>query len=167
MGTHLRQPLARLPRLLKARLSHWHCHLTILVYYAPTDDGHKYIYSFHDLFAGTIRSILPHDQLLVAEHLNVVTGSDRSGFEKVVEPFGNGNKTITLLSSLRCSLLLASRQSVHGFATKTFDAKPGSQTMTERSRDLITSSHAVVRTKGCLQELSVLRIRATGRSLPR
>jgi len=79
-------------RLLAARLSHRHGYLTILVPYAPTDDTSDADKdSFYDLLEGAIRNVPPHDQLVVAGDFNAVTGSDRSGFEEVVGPFGSGS----------------------------------------------------------------------------
>ena len=94
-------------RLLTARLSHRHGYLTILVPYAPTDDASDADKdSFYDLLEGAIRNVPPHDQLVVAGDLNAVTGSDRSGFEEVVGPFGSGipNNNSTRLLTM-CALL--------------------------------------------------------------
>src|SRR5277367_6511465 len=60
--------------------------------YAPTDDASDADKdSFYDLLEGAIRNVPPHDQLVVAGDFNAVTGSDRSGFEEVVGPFGSGS----------------------------------------------------------------------------
>lgn len=78
-------------RLLSARLSHHRGHVTIIAAYAPTEvstDTEKD--DFYTALEAVILSTPPHDQLLVAGDLNAVTGLDRSGFEKVIGPFGSG-----------------------------------------------------------------------------
>ena len=65
-------------RLLTARLTHPHGHLTILVPYAPTEDAPDVEKDgFYDLLEGAVRNVPPHDQLVVAGDLNAVTGTDR------------------------------------------------------------------------------------------
>jgi len=94
-------------QLLTARLAHRHGHMTILVPYAPTDDtSDANKDNFYSLLEDTIRRVPPHDQLVIAGDLNAVSGTDRSGFEQVVGPFGSGipNDNSARLLTL-CALL--------------------------------------------------------------
>jgi len=58
-------------RILTARLTHRHGHLTIIVVYAPTEgstDAEKD--EFYSALEDVARSVPPHDQLIVAGDLN-------------------------------------------------------------------------------------------------
>ena len=65
-------------RLLAARLTHRHGHLTILVPYAPTEDASDVEKDgFYDLLEGAVRNVAPHNQLVVAGDLNAVIAAQR------------------------------------------------------------------------------------------
>jgi len=72
-------------RLLMARFSLRHGHLSVVVAYAPTEDSPNEVKDiFYGQLEATIASIRPHDTLLVLDDLYATTGTDRSGFESVV-----------------------------------------------------------------------------------
>ena len=95
--------------------------MTILVPYAPTEDASDADKNnFYDLLEDTVRSVPPHDQLVIAGDLNAVSCTDRSGFEQVVGPFGSGIPndntvrflTVALLTAALLLLLTAALSSV-------------------------------------------------------
>jgi len=76
-------------RLLCARLSHRHGHLTVIVAYAPTEiamDSEKD--TFYDQLSSVVQSVPPHDNLVILGDLNAVSGP-QDNFN-VVGPFGSG-----------------------------------------------------------------------------
>ena len=88
-------------RLLSARFSHHHGHLTVIAAYGPTEvasDAEKD--EFYESLAALTASVAPHDQLIIAGDLNAVSGTDRAGIDAVVGPYGSGvpnNNTTRLL----------------------------------------------------------------------
>jgi hypothetical protein len=78
-------------RLLLARFSHRHGHLSVIVAYAPTEDGDSDVKdAFYDQLETAVLSIPTHDIMLILGDLNAVSGTDRPGFEAVVGKFGSG-----------------------------------------------------------------------------
>jgi len=79
------------PRLLTARLTHRHGHLSVVVAYAPTEeasDEDKNL--FFNQLESAVNSVSRHDQLILLGDFNAVTGTDRAGFEQVVGNHGSG-----------------------------------------------------------------------------
>jgi hypothetical protein len=83
------QPIS--DRLLYVRMGHRHGCITLIVAYAPTEDSAS---ADKDIFYQQLESLTQsthtHDQLIILGDLNAVTGTDRSGFERVIGPFGSG-----------------------------------------------------------------------------
>jgi len=95
-------------RLLTARLTHRHGHLTILVPYAPTEDASDADKdAFYDLLEGAIRNVPPHDRLVVAGDLNAVTGAYHSDLEEGIGPFGSGTSNGNYTGLLTICALIA------------------------------------------------------------
>ena len=79
------------PRLLTARLTHRHGHLSIVVAYAPTEGSSTEDKdNFYDQLYSIFCNIPPHDQLVLIGDFNAVTGTSRIGFETVIGNFGSG-----------------------------------------------------------------------------
>jgi Reverse transcriptase (RNA-dependent DNA polymerase) len=78
-------------RILTARFSHRHGHLSVLVAYAPTEDSADADKDcFYNQLDSFVSSVPPHDMLLILGDLNAVTGKSRVGYESVVGGFGSG-----------------------------------------------------------------------------
>ena len=79
-------------RLLSARFSHRHGHLTVIVAYAPTEAASDFEKDeFYGSLAMLSTSVSAHDQLIIAGDLNAVSGTARAGVEAVVGPYGSGS----------------------------------------------------------------------------
>ena len=79
------------PRLLAARLTHKHGHLSVLVSYAPTEDSPDEDKDlFYDQLESAIMSVPQHDQLILLGDFNAVSGVNRVGFEQVIGNYGSG-----------------------------------------------------------------------------
>jgi len=99
-------------RILMARFLHKHDYLTVVVVYSPTEDSSA---SSKDKFYTTIESLItsrpPHDQLVVLGDFNVVTGTNRAGFECVVGNFGsrrpndNSLRMLTMCSAAKLTIV--------------------------------------------------------------
>ena len=75
--------------LLSAGLIHHHGHLSVIVGYAPTEeaaDADKD--AFYNDLASVIESVSTHDNLLMLDDFNTVTGPWSAFYEDVVGPFG-------------------------------------------------------------------------------
>lgn len=93
-----RQPLAQTlttgnpisPCLLYA-LQHHHGQLSVIVVHVPMENASSIEKDacYHQVSA-KIQSAPPHDILLVLRDFNAVTGSDRTGYETMICPFGSG-----------------------------------------------------------------------------
>ena len=92
-------------RLLLARFTHKHGHLSVVVAYAPTEPTEDYLKDrFYDQLSSAIQSIPPHDIVTVLGDFNASSGTADNGCG-VVGPFGSGhcNDNSERLTSL-CSL---------------------------------------------------------------
>lgn len=78
-------------RLLYARFAHLRGHLSIVVAYAPTEEGTESEKDlFYDQLAATILAVPPHDELVVLGDMNASTGPRVKGFEDIMGPYGLG-----------------------------------------------------------------------------
>ena len=92
-------------RLLLVRLKHKHGCLSIISVYAPTELATFEVKDkFYNDLSDLVLHVPPHDKLIVAGDFNATSGSDRTGFENIIGPFGSGirNDNSTRLISL-CS----------------------------------------------------------------
>jgi hypothetical protein len=78
-------------RLLIARLTHKHGHLSIIVAYAPTEVSPADTKdTFYDQLHATLDTIPPHDHLVLLGDFNAVSGTSRLGYETVIGNSGSG-----------------------------------------------------------------------------
>jgi len=72
-------------RLLTARFSHRHNHITIIVTYAPTEDApDEEEDMFYDQLTSSVSQVTPQDILIVLGDMNAVTGADRLGYKSII-----------------------------------------------------------------------------------
>jgi len=78
-------------RLLMARFSHRHGHMTVIVTYAPTEDASDEEKDmFYDQLTSAVSQVTPQDILIFLGDMNAVTGADRLGYKSIIGGFGSG-----------------------------------------------------------------------------
>ena len=135
-GGSMWQPLS--DRLLYARLAHKHCHVSIIVAYAPTNEASDSDKDcVYDELNATTQTIPPHNELLVIGDLNAVSGEAKIGFETVVRPHksGSANDNTERLHSFCASFGLA----ITGSSVLIFTVMRGSPTTAGQGKSLIMS----------------------------